>query len=558
MDRKKRSIRRFRWPLAILLALSLLWLLFKLSTRMPAPADELQYELGLERSMPAVDVYVCGDSWLKKNEHGLWEMYLAGSDVELGVKNGILAREQIRYQEEVFISRLREMVPGEGYIRFLKQMIIWMNRRLDDYIPEEYQREIYGVSLYASDSFDFIGPPYSRILNYHAAHDIGHALQNMNLVACTALGVKGERSESGALIVGRNFDFHMGDDFARNKILAFYEPDQGHAFASITWGGMIGVVSGMNEQGLVVTLNAAKSGIPSASKTPVSILARKILQYAGSIQEAWDIAAEYETFVSESFLISSAAEKRTVVIEKSPGEMGLYDPGEEDMILTNHFQSKVFKDTERTQQNILEGASMYRWERSRELLEQRDRHSVESMAGILRDRHGKRDHPIGTGNERAINQMVAHHSVIFEPESLRLWISMYPYQLGTYLCYDLERVFSGKLSALDTIRLAQSLPEDPFLHSQEYLDFKEYQRISREIRTWLDEGGRKEDDHFQVEAFLQLNPDYYHAWYLAGEVHAARGEHELARQMYAHSLSLEIPRLVDREQVEEALEENLE
>jgi hypothetical protein len=136
---------------------------------------------------------------------------------------------------------------------------------------------------------------------------------------------------------------------------------------------------------------------------------------------------------------------------------------------------------------------------------------------------------------------------------------MYPYQLGSYLCYDLERVFSGKLSALDTVRLTDRfVPDDPFLHSQEYSDFKEFQRMSREIRTWLDEGARKEDDRFQVDDFLQLNPDYYHTWYLAGQLHAARGEHALARQMYRHSLSLEIPRLVDREQVEEALKLSME
>ncbi len=168
-----------------------------------------------ERTELAENIYTCEDSWLKKNEFGLWEMYLQGSGFELGVKNGILAVEQIHYQEEVFVNQLQEMVPSDFYIRFLKQVVVWMNRKLDDHIPLEFQQEIYGVALHASDTFSFIGPAYQRILNYHTAHDIGHALQNMNLVACTAMGVKGSRSEDGNLLVGRNFDFSMGDDFAR-------------------------------------------------------------------------------------------------------------------------------------------------------------------------------------------------------------------------------------------------------------------------------------------------------------------------------------------------------
>jgi hypothetical protein len=539
----------------LIVVLLLLGIFFKLSVRIAPPIREVADALP-ERTEHGPDIYSLEESWFKKNEFGLWELYLEGDALERGLKKGVLAREQIQYQEEAFIARLKEMIPSERYLGFLKQVVLWMNRDLDKHIPVEYQEEIYGVSRHAAESFEFIGPPYERILNYHAAHDIGHALQNMNLVACTALGLKGSRTSDGKLLVGRNFDFHMGEDFARNKIIAFYRPTRGYNFASITWGGMIGVVSGMNDQGLVVSLNAAKSGIPGSAKTPVSILARHILQYASTVEEAWEIAAEHETFVAESFLVSSRKDGRTVVIEKRPDAMDLYDPGGDQLILTNHFQSDAFKDSEKTVQNKAEGASVYRWERSLELLQQKEVHDVASMVDILRDQEGLKGQAVGMGNEMALNQLVAHHSVVFQPDDLKMWVSAGPFQLGSFLCYDLSRVFHDSTSVSDRIYEAElTIGEDPFLSSPSYTDFRLYQEETARIRVFLDQKSGEEMTDERIASYLSLNPSYYYPHFLAGEIYRLKGELLKARTHYEHALSLEIPRTVDRSQVEEALED---
>ncbi len=110
----------------------------------------------------------------------------------------------------------------------------------------------------------------------------------------------------------------------------------------ITWGGMTGAVSGMNEQGLTVTINAAKSDIPYSARTPISILAREILQYAKNIKEAYNIAKKRETFVSESILIGSSSDAKASIIEKSTYKIALVEPQENYIVSTNHFRSAVF------------------------------------------------------------------------------------------------------------------------------------------------------------------------------------------------------------------------
>ena len=66
-------------------------------------------------------------------------------------------------------------------------------------------------------------------------------------------------------MIGRNFDFSASERFAENQLVCFIRPDSGYRFVMIGWAGMCGALSGMNEKGLTVTINAAKSDIPTGS-----------------------------------------------------------------------------------------------------------------------------------------------------------------------------------------------------------------------------------------------------------------------------------------------------
>lgn len=168
-----------------------------------------------ERQKLDSNFYVLNNNWLRKNDQGIWEMYLEGEAFERGVVHGKLARELVIKQEDDFVGQINQMIPSKSYLNFLKYFILWFNRNIDDYIPEEYKKEIYGVSQSASPDYSFIGNNYERILNYHAAHDIGHALQDKNMVpGCTAFSTWDSRTADSSLILGRNFDFFVGEGFA--------------------------------------------------------------------------------------------------------------------------------------------------------------------------------------------------------------------------------------------------------------------------------------------------------------------------------------------------------
>ncbi len=118
-------------------------------------------------------------------------------------------------------------------------------------------------------------------------------------------------------------------------------------------------------------------------------------------------------FVSESFLIGSAADNRAVVIENTPDSMDMYAPNDNFITCTNHFQGKRLSKLASNEQQIKESASEYRYQRLNELLGADQSNTVQKTVDILRDRYGLHGADIGVGNEKAVNQFIAHHSIVF-------------------------------------------------------------------------------------------------------------------------------------------------
>lgn len=489
--------------------------------------------LTLERKEISPGVYTIGENWFRKSNSGLFEMYTSGKPFERGVINGKLSKELVQRQEDHFNEQIRKMIPSDFYLHFLKYFVAWFNRDLAENVTDEDKEEIYGISTSASEKYEYIGSNYQRILNYHAAHDIGHALQSMALVGCTSFATWGKKSEDGTLIAGRNFDFYVGDEFAQDKIVAFENPDHGYRFMTVTWGGFIGAVSGMNEKGLAVTINAAKSGIPSASATPVSLVAREILQYAKNIAEAYAIAGKRKMFVSESFLISSASDHKAAIIEKTPDSLSIYESEQDYIICANHFQSKELGVSEPNREQMQNSASVYRYNRVVELLKQVDTNTVDRTVSILRNQQGIGNMDIGMGNEKAVNQLIAHHSIVFEPEKLKVWVSTSPWQLGPFVCYDLQKVFAmhGLKADMEIAEDSLTIPADSFLTTIQYQHFVRFRELKERMRSGQD---------IDADSLVILNPGYYHAYVLAGDYWFKRNDFQKSQAYYEKAQTLVI------------------
>ncbi|MBF7092700.1 acyl-CoA--6-aminopenicillanic acid acyl-transferase [Flavobacterium sp. ALJ2] len=497
-------------------------------------------------------VFSSGNNFLLKNPQGLWELYIEGDAYQIGLNSGALTDSLLKKQERIFFSKIQDIVPSKFKQNMLRNFLKWYNRKLYLNVPEEYQTEIYGVSQYTSHDYDAIASQYLRSLYLHAAHDIGHALQDLALVGCSSFAAWGDKSENGNLILGRNFDFYVNDAFAKDKIVAFIKPKTGHPFMMVTWPGMIGAVSGMNQEGLTVTINAGKSKIPLIAKTPISILTRQILQYATNIDEAIAIAKKTTVFVSESIMVGSANDNKAVLIEVSPHKFGVYEVSNNNqLICSNHFQSAVLKDDKRNKKQILNSHSKYRYDRMVELFEETPKVNPKKAAEILRNKEGLENTKLGYGNEKSLNQLMAHHGIIFKPKEKLVWVSANPYQLGEFVCYDLNKIFKKREQTDTIVSLSETklnIQKDPFLATAEFKNYQKFRIKDKKIDSYLNERDTISAEF--IQEYQSLNPDYWVVYYKVGLYFYQKKEYALAKNYFEKALTKEITTLPEKQKVE--------
>ncbi|MHC4958134.1 MAG: C45 family autoproteolytic acyltransferase/hydrolase [Planctomycetota bacterium] len=481
-----------------------------------AEPPELDYEPGIyaapapSRDGPRMRYGPC---WFEERPgHSL--LYLEGDPYSIGYANATLTRGFLHAQEKALFDTIRHHVPGKLKLYSIALVVLLNNRNLPDYVPLEYQEEILGLSDASPDPYPEWGPRYHRILNYHAAHDIGHWVYDRPVMGCTAFAVAGKHAIDGNLMIGRNFDFEAGREFDTNKVIGCYRPAAGNAFLSVAWAGMAGALTGLNDKRIYCSLNGAHSEDRNNIGTPVSIVVRQVLQYASTLDEAIELISKADVFVSDSYLVADGKTGEAAVVEKSPGRVGVRRMQGQPLLQANHFETEEFADDTGNAEYERVGTSMRRRTRLAELLAEPRPLDVAAAVAILRDRRGKGGADRALGNRGTINPCIATHSVVCDVTRGLLWVSRGPHQLGAYDAYSIER-FGDEV--------APPVAASPVL--------ADYDKLT-EARTLIGQGGRK-----NLERALVLNPGDVEALRaLAIELEAA-GETEAALQRYREALA---------------------
>lgn len=401
---------------------------------------------------------------------GMRVLYLQGAAYERGYAHSMLL-DDLHHRLEVEnmgnLERHVPIAPARWFI--LESSMVWA-RGLDRFLRDEDRHEIRGlVDGATADPYPGFAPAYTRRVYYHAIHDLGQAWADSSfVVACS--GFMGQ-APNGDWLLGRNFDFDGGVVFDRDKVVQFVDPDEGHSYVSISFAGMLGVVTGMNDQGLAVAIQAVRTDDPPTPGTPMTLMVREVLQTASNLDEVEAILSARKGFVGENVLVIDSRANEAALFELTPGAL-VRTPVEDRMAVTNHFRSPELGPDEANQHHADEDTTAPRLARLEKLLWEEDL-SLERGVAIMTDRKALDGSPLPRGHRHAIDADIATHSTVINASTGELWVSRWPNTAGGYVKLDLDDALAGDLTPVEVV---------PAKDVQATLDVQRGRELLREAR----------------------------------------------------------------------------
>jgi hypothetical protein len=533
-----------------LAALLLMWVLFLRMTRIEPPRVDARTRSAAELPVEVrgARAYI-GSSW-SSHERGVWELHLTGEPYAMGWAQGRLGNRLFLEAEDYMFAEMGRYVPSKLALWLIRAGVRLKYRHIGDLLPADAAEEIAGMSRGVTDLHDDFLPIYQRLVFYHALHDITQGLEKSPLLGCTAFAAGGPATPNSHLIIGRNFDFEGPEIFDREKTVIFFRPRGKIPFASVAWMGMSGVVTGLNAQGIYVSINAARSDDKGGEGVPVEILVRGILESAKSVDDVIAMVKKTPVMVPDFYLVGDGKTGESAVIERTPRRIEVRRAARNDgtMLLTNHALSPAFgrdAENDRLQRYLTSGA---RYRRLEELVKHwRGQIDPRKAAEILRDKRGVGNVELGLGNRNALDALIATHSVVVDATALILWVATGPHLTGRYVGFDLRKELLGEEHAPPP-----DIPEDSLAGSDE---LKAYQlahaALQAATRLRKLDAERALEEAERAAALEEKLPEPHR---LIGDLLRARGDGEGARREYQRFLQLDPPYLKDVEEVKGILD----
>jgi hypothetical protein len=431
------------------LALVVAWFIYRRSVAYDVPAGEVRGELALVQpapgSPPRLTFGPSSLTWVG----GLPLLRLVGDAHSLGAAHGRLLAPSLGAVVAAAAPSIDATVTDDGLLGGPTHgmRLAWRWRSVDDGLLEQDRRMVAGLTRGARASGAVVS--YDELLREQAILDVGvpsprTAEADLHALASSLTVITGSAQAPGRLWIARRFGLPGFDDggAAATPVVTIAHPDGRLAWASVGWPGELGVVTGVNAQGIAVMVNPVRTGDvrPTRNARPIALLARSVLEQAKTLDEAVKLIENSPTLGAALIVVVDGTSGRWLVVERTPGkaivERAPKSAAFGDLLTTNTLASDPENDRAR---RVL--PTTMRIERAARLA-RAPLADVSAVAALLRDRRGADDAPRPPGHRGAIDDGRAAHVVILDPTSLELWVAD-PTSGGRMRGFDLRAELRG-------------------------------------------------------------------------------------------------------------------
>jgi isopenicillin-N N-acyltransferase like protein len=433
-----------------------------------------------------------GPNWMRKRG-SIFEVSLKGDAAARGASVSRLLRKEMVEDEHALYDAFKKGVPFAPARWAIMDLGQWQFRKVEHGIPEPYRDEVAGIAQgFQPDPFTAIMPSYHRFVFLYAVYDIALSFEKSPLIGCTTFTVPPtpsdpieqnlhvtpemvaeragdwERATRGHSFLARAFDFEAGEPFDRDKVVFLVHEAGRIPFASVGWPGFVGVVSGMNREGVALVVHGGRAGTPRNHGVPVVFSLREALSQAHTTEEAVKILSSHEVMVSHITIVTDSTGK-TAVVERAPGIAAFVRWSDKTLATTNHFEGPLANDP-RDSEVRKHTSTLPRRARGDVIVHELPKPpGVVSMVAALRDRKDASGKDLPIGDRRAIDAIIATHGVVMDTTARAIWVSEYPHLLGRFVRFDIGRLLGDEFDPKYDQPTAEggpgfaAVPADPLL-----------------------------------------------------------------------------------------------
>ena len=253
----------------------------------------------------------------------------------------------------------------------------------------------------------------------------GESFQQLPSLGCTTIATP----SSQGWLVARNLDFAGGGPWDAMPAIYWIDPPKPQlSYVSVgTLGMPMGLITGINEKGVILTLHQIFQKDINLSGEAILLLTERALSHAHNLDQAAEILTKATPTSSWRVILSSAKEKRTLVVDVSPSRDYASELNENRRAITNSSMGLDFETHAFAKDFISYQDSFYRAQSPHEAVKNTSEMTLQKIADAIAsnevfDPNEQKWQSRPSGFTVAARNNI--QSVIFAPESNVLYVGI--------------------------------------------------------------------------------------------------------------------------------------